>query len=160
MPYPHFAENTKVIGLLKPAADAAGRTGRWITIKDSQRAWIVCYLDQGNAATVLITPRQASAVAGTGSKVLTQNLQIWANLDIAASDLLVRQTDAVNFTTDAGVKEKVVIFQVELAGLDVAGGFDCLTVTTGASNAANITSAFGLLEMRYGQATLPRADVD
>lgn len=156
----HLAENTKVIGLLKPAADAAGRTGRWITVKDSQRAWIVAYLDQGNAATVLLTPRQATNVAGGGSKVLANNVQIWANLDIAASDILVRQADAVNFTTDAGIKEKIVIFQVELAGLDVAGGFDCITVATGASNVANITSAFAELEMRYNQPTLPRADVD
>lgn len=156
----HLAENTKVIGLLKPAADAAGRTGRWISIKDAQRAWIVCYLDQGNAATVLITPRQASAVAGTGSKVLANNVQIWANLDIAASDILVRQADGVNYTTDAGVKEKIVLFQIELAGLDVAGGFDCITVATGASNAANITAAFAELETRYNQATLPRVDLD
>jgi hypothetical protein len=156
----HLAENTKVIGLLKPAADAAGRTGRWITIKDAQRAWIVVYLDQGNAATVLLTPRQASAVAGTGSKVLANAVQIWANLDTATSDVLVRQTDAVNFTTDAGVKEKIVLFQIELASLDIAGGFDCITVATGASNVANTTSAFAELETRYSQATLPRVDVD
>lgn len=156
----HLAENTKVIGLLKPAADAAGRTGRWITVKDAQRAWIVVYVDQANAATILLTPRQASAVAGTGSKVLTVPVQIWANLDIAASDVLVRQADAVNFTTDAGVKEKIVIFQIELSSLDLAGGFDCLTVLTGASNVANITSAFAELEARYAQATLPRVDVD
>lgn len=156
----HLAENVKTLGLLKPATDAAGRTGRWVTVKDALRAWIVAYIDQGNAATILLTPRQASAVAGTGSKVLTNNLQIWANLDLAASDALVRQTDAVNFTTDAGVKEKLVVFQIELAGLDLAGGFDCITLVTGASNVANLTSAGAYLESRYPQVTPPTAVTD
>jgi hypothetical protein len=53
----------------------------------------------------------------------------------------VRQTDAANFTTDAGVKTKKVIFEIDPAKLDVAGGFDCIRIVTGASNAANITAA-------------------
>jgi hypothetical protein len=156
----HLVENAKTIGLLKPATDAAGRTGRWITVKDAQRAWIVCYIDQGNAATILLTPRQASAVAGTGSKVLANNVQIWVIDDLATADAWVRQADAVNYTTTANVKEKLVAFQIELAGLDVAGGFDCITVATGASNVANLTSAFAALETRYSQVTVPSVIVD
>jgi len=156
----HLVENAKTIGLLKPAADAAGRTGRWITLKDAKRAWIVVYVDQGNAATILLSPRQATAVAGTGTKVLANVVQIWFIVDLSLSDAWVRQADAVNFTTDAGVKEKLVAFQIEPAGLDVAGGFDCITVLTGASNAANITSAFAVLETAYSQVTPPSVIVD
>lgn len=160
MPYPHLAEGMRVINLLKPATDAAGRTGRWITVKDAQRAWILVTLDQGNAATVLLTPRQASAVAGTGTKVLANAVQIWANEDVATNDTWVRATDAVNYTTSAAVKEKQVLFQIELSGLDIAGGFDCITVATGASNVANVTAAVAFLETRYSQAVLPSCVID
>lgn len=156
----HLVEGQKTIGLLKPAADAAGRTGRYISMKDAHRAFIVAYVDQGNAATIALTPKQASAVAGTGSKNLINNIQIWACLDVVALDALVRQADGVTFTTDAGVKEKMVVFQIDAAALDLAGGFDCITVATGASNVANITSAFAVLETRYGQVVVPTVITD
>jgi hypothetical protein len=52
------------------------------------------------------------------------------------------------------VKRKVVIFSIDPAALDVANGFDCVRAVTGASNAANITSALVLMQSRYqGQTT-------
>jgi hypothetical protein len=151
----HLPEHTKTTILLKPAADAAGRTGRYVSLKDAVRAWIIVTMDQGNAATVALTPKQATAVAGTGVKNLVNAVPVWACLDVATSDALARATDATSYTTDAGVKEKVVVFQIETAALDVSGGFDCITVATGASNAANITSAVIVVEERYRQVTPP-----
>lgn len=153
-------EHLKTVEALTPAADAAGRAGDYVSLKNVHKAWIVVHIDQGNAATIALTVHQATAVAGTGEKALANVVPIWANQDEAASDTLVRQTDAVSFTTSAAVKHKCVIFQVDPAHLDVAGGFDCLTVKTGASNAANITSARYYLETRYPQATPPAAITD
>lgn len=152
----------KITEALPPAADAAGRTAASaVSLKNYGKCYIKCHITQGNAATVLLTPMQATAVAKTGGKVLANAVPIWANLDTAATDTLVRQADAVNYTTDAGVKNKHVIFEIDPALLDVAGGFDCIYVTTGASNAANITEIEYLLtDPRYAQATLPSAIVD
>jgi hypothetical protein len=138
-------ENARMIPLLKPAADAAGRTSRYISIKDAARAIIIVYVDQGNAATILLSLLQATAVAGTGSKALAKVVPIWAALDVATTEVPARATDAVTYTTDAAVKEKAIVFQIDAALLDVNGGFDCIAISTGASNAANITSAFAIL---------------
>src|SRR2546430_1458668 len=108
MPALHLIESLKTIGLLKPATDAAGRTGRWISLKELHGLWVFVYIDQGNAATITITPKQATTVAGAGAKNLINPTQIWAILDHAASDAWVRQTDGTSFTTDAGIKEKLV----------------------------------------------------
>jgi len=154
-------EEAKIVTCLAPAADAAGRTGAYVSLKNAFKAYIVAFITQGNAATILLTPLQASAVAGTGSKVLTANARIWADLDAATSDALARQTDALNFTTDAGVKNKIVVFEIDPASLDSANGFDCIGLSTGASNAANITSAlFILTPLRYPAALPPSAVVD
>lgn len=152
-------ENFLPISVLEPKADAAGRTGAWVSLKSAVRAWVEFYVDQGNAATIAVSINQASAIAGTGSKVITNAVPIWANQDCDAS-AFTRATDAVNFTTSAAVKKKLVIFQIDPATLDVAGGFDCITVITGASNAANITSAKIWLETSYGQATPINAKAD
>ncbi|GEM_PF-3950060 len=53
------------------------------------------------------------------------------------------------------------MFEVDPTTLDKANGFDCITVKTAASNAANITSAFCLLtDVRYERTAPPSAFVD
>lgn len=141
--------------LLNPAADAAGRTGTWVSLKTCHKAWVVFHLTQGSAATILLSLLQAQDVSGTGSKVFANAVPTVANLDQSVSDALMRQTDAVNYTTDAGVKNKIVIFEIDPAMLDTANNFRTVTVSTGASNAANITAAQIFLATRYEQVSPP-----
>lgn len=151
----------KIVEALCPATDAAGRTGDWVSLKNYKTCFIVCNITQGDPATVAITIQQAKAVAGTSAKAITVPVPIWSNLDCATSDTLVQQTAAVSYTTDAGVAIKQVIFQVDSSTLDIANGFDCVAVLTGASDAANITSAqYFLAGGRYLQATPPAAITD
>jgi hypothetical protein len=149
----NFPESTIFAKSLVPAADAGGRSGTAVSVKQALRLWIVYYVDQGNAATIALAPEQCTDVSGTGNKAIPSS-QIFANQDMAASSVLVKAAAAVNFTTSAAVKNKVVIFSIDPAALDVANGFDCVRAVTGASNAANITSAFVLMQPRYqGQTT-------
>lgn len=160
MAFVTLPEKYKIVEAIAPAADAAGRTGDYVSLKNVNLAYVVVHITQGNAATVALTIEQATAVAGTGSKAITVSVPIWSNLDTATSDTLVRRTDAVSYTTDAAVKNKIVIFQIDPATLDVANGFDCIVVKTGASNAANITQAMYVLDERYQQATPPASITD
>lgn len=161
MSYPFsLAQNAKLVEVLAPATDAAGRNGTGVSLKNAHKAYIVYHITQGNAATVLLTPQQCTAVAGTGAKAIPTT-RVWANLDTSVSDALVQATDALNYTTDAAVKNKIVVFEIDPASLDVAGGFDCIRANTGASNVANITQAMGLLvPLRYSETTPPSARVD
>lgn len=136
-----FVAQFPPIELLAPAADAAGRTSSYRSLRNALKAYIEVHMTQGNAATVLLSPLQASAVAGTGSKAIAA-VPIWSNLDTSVNDTLTVRTAAATYTTDAGVKNKIVVFEIQPeVALDVANGFDCIGISTGASNAANITSA-------------------
>jgi len=144
------------VNLLAPAADAGGRTSAvYPSLKNAVKAWIVFYTTQGAANTILLTPVQATNVAGLGTKVLANVVPIWANLDVAASDAIPKTTSAVNYTTDAGVKNKIVVFEIDPANLDLANGFDCIGLTTGASAAANITSALLFIQPAVKGANQP-----
>lgn len=145
----HIPQSLRPVEALAPAADAAGRTGDYISLKNAHRAYVVVHITQGNAATVALTIEQATSVAGGGTKAITVAVPIWANQDTATDDTIARQTDAVSFTTSAAVKNKVVIFQIAPDFLDLANGFDCITVKTGASHASNITQAMYFLDQRY-----------
>jgi len=158
-------QNLSFYTLLAPAADAAGRTSAYLSLKNAVKAWIVCYINQGNAATILLSPLQATVVAGTNSKAISA-ARIWHKLDQALTDFTLA-TEAATYTTDAATKEKFVIFELDLAKvLDHAGTttsgvpFDCIAVSTGASNAANITSAFLVMQPKHQGATIPSPLVD
>lgn len=157
----HLINNGKIVLVANPATDAAGRTSSYVSLKNYHKCFIVVPITQGNAATILLTPLQASAVAGTGSKALSQNCRIWSNLDYATNDVMTARTAAKNYTTDAGTKNKVVVFEIDPAELDQANGFDCIGFSTGASNVANITSGLVILmDARYPQAEPPTAVTD
>lgn len=153
-------EGGRSVPLLSPAADAAGRTSRYISLKDAARVIVLCQVNQGNAATVALSLLQATAVAGTGSKA-GPSVPVYSALDVATSDVMVRRTDGASYTTDAGLKEKIVSFHIDAAALDVNGGFDCIAVSTGASSASNLTSAVAILVgNRFQSASPPSAIVD
>lgn len=143
------------VELLSPAADAGGRTGVYVKVGKLDKAWIVCHITQGNAATILLSVLQASDTSGTGSKAVTA-VPIWTDLDEATLDLFTKQANATTYTTDAGVKHKIVIFEISPQDcMDMANGFNTITVSTGASNAANITAATILGLHRFQQAQPP-----
>ena len=166
-------ENAQVISLLKPAADAGGRTSAYVSLANAHKAFIVCYINQGNAATIALTPLQAQDTAATNSKGLTAAAPIAVNLDTDTipSDIMTIATAATSYTTDAGVKSKIVIFEIDpiesmdlnSQTLNAAGkpqAFNHIAVSTGASNAANITSALLILApIRFAQLNPPTANV-
>jgi hypothetical protein len=157
------AEQVHVVDVLEPAADAAGRNSLAVSLKNFSGVAIVeASINQGNAATVALTLQQCTAVAGTGAKALTVNCPIYVSQDVAGAsgDVLTRQADGVAFTTSAALTRKTIRFVIDPATLDMAGGFDCLRFTTGASNAANITSGRVILFPKYAQSAGASARVD
>lgn len=137
------------VSLLSPAADAAGRSSPYRNLRNADKAWVVCRVNQGNAAPVPLTLSQAQDVAGTGAKALNA-VPIWLNNATASSDQLVVQAAAAAFSTDATVADKIVVFEVlPQACMDIANGYRTIGVTTGASNAANITEATLILLADY-----------
>lgn len=155
-------EDAKIIGGAKPATDAAGRSARYVSCKNAHKVYALVYIDQGNAATIALTVTQAQDVAGTNAKAITGNVRIWANLDVVANgDAITRQADATSFTTDAGVKEKLVVLEIDPASLDQANGFRTIKVATGASNVANLTAVLYLgTPLRYPSSGSPSMVVD
>lgn len=157
-----YSENIHVVDVMAPATDAAGRSSDAVSLKNFSLAIVEVSINQANAATIALTLQQCTAVAGTGAKALTVNLPILASQDVGAAsgDVLVRQTDGVAFTTSAAVTRKTVRFVVDPATLDLAGGFDCLRINTGASNVANLTAARVILLPTYAQTPQSSARVD
>ena len=156
-----LVEGTPHFQTLTPAADAAGRTSSYFSLKNAHRAFAVFHIAQSNAATVALSIVQASAVAGTGTKAINGTHRIWSAPNVATDVRPTQQTSAASFTTDAGLANKMVVIEIDPAvNLDLAGGFDCIAMVTGASNVANLTFGELVIVPRDVRAvtTNPRVD--
>lgn len=145
-------ENHTIVTALNPATDAAGRTSNYFSLKNATKAVFVVDVTQGNAATVAITLSQATTVAGGSAKALSAVQRIWATEDVSTTVVPAAATAAASYTTGAALATKKVLIEIDPATLDVAGGFDCIAITTGASNVANLTAATLVLDNKYAQA--------
>lgn len=143
-----------------PVTTNGGVTGDYVTLKNAHKAYIVVQLTQAVGHATVLSPKQASAVAGTGVKAVSAG-RIWANEDTAASDTLVEQAAAATYTVTNDVKKKLVIFEIDPDDFDIANGFDVLGfAASDSSQATNFISATYWLANRYLQATPPAAISD
>jgi hypothetical protein len=144
------------VTLLAAAADAAGRTSVYASLRNALKAWIIVEVNQGNAAPVLLSVLQAQDSTGTGSKAITNAVPIWLDADTSVSDALVAQANGATLTTSATLKDKLVLFEITPSfALDEANGFNHIAISTGASNAGNVTAARLHVWGSYQQATPP-----
>jgi hypothetical protein len=145
-PY-RFWENNYLVSLLTPSADSAGRTSSYYSLRNAVKATVVFYLHQGNAATVLLSVLQGQGSAGANSKAITAAPIVYDE-DNVASSIFNTTTAATTYTTSATTKDKIVMFEIdpiECMDINNATPYDHIAVSTGASNAANITSAFMIM---------------
>ena len=150
----NLSENFQIVEALAPQAGAAV-TGDYISMQKANHVTVLVNIAQATADQVAITIEQATAVAGTASKALATAVPIFLVADTATSDLWVAQTPAVAYTTTVTTKHKLVAFEIDAEDLDVANGFDCITVKTAASDATNITQAYYIGgKLRYGKTSL------
>jgi len=157
-----FVESFKIVQGIQPRTTNGGFSSDWVSLKNINKAIIVVNLTQAAGHATAFTLAQATAVAGTGTKAVTNNVPIWANEDCATSDTLVRQTDAKAYTITNDIKNKMIVFEVDPAiAMDTANDFDCLGLTVAdSSQATNIASVEFFLYAKYQQVIKPSAITD
>lgn len=157
-------QNFKVVQGAPATTTSGANTAGYVSVKTLQWLWIIVHLKQAVGHATVITVKRASAVAGGDVTTLANDVQVWANEDCAASDTLVKQTDAKSYTVAADVKNKLIVFGIDPAGLgEISAGTaaDVVTVASGASaQATNFWTVEYLGLTRYGQATPPSIVVD
>jgi hypothetical protein len=148
----------KVVQLKSPTTTNTAITTRYVSLKNTIKAWLVVNLTQAVGHATPLTPRRATDVSGSGAANLTGNAPIWACEDCAVGEIAPVPA-AGSYTVVNDIKNKQVIFEIDPAAL--GEGFDCLALLIGASTqATNFVSADVYLASRYPQATPPSALAD
>jgi hypothetical protein len=144
-------EDAQTVPLLAPAADAAGRTSVYISLQNAQKAFVHFLINQGDADTIVLSVLQAYDEGGDGGKAVG-TMPYAYNEAVATSDVMtLGASEAATYTTAATEGLKLIIFEVDpIHCMDLNnltdGPFSHIAVQTGASNSANITSAWVVLQ--------------
>jgi len=159
MAWNSLANANKIVNLsLGPVTTNGGVTSDVISLKNAIRATIIVDLTQAAGHATVVSLKQATDVAA-GTNAAGPASQIWANEDVAASDALVKQTDAASFTVNNSIKKKQVVIEVDPAAL--TDGYDCVYVTlSDSSQATNFVNANAIIRSNFQRATPPAAITD
>lgn len=150
MTYPRIPEDAVPVVLTPPATTNGGVTTDYISLKNAHMVYLVATFTQAATHATGIDVTQATAVAGTAVKAITNTLPIWKNADISATSVLTRLTDAITANCTAGTTDQIIVMQIDPAGFDVNGGFDCLGCTVDDSTeATNFVSVVAYVVPRY-----------
>lgn len=156
---PTLPQNYKIVVGAAPETTNGGKTADYVSVRNANWVWVIINVTQAVGHATAFTLNRATAVAGTGATTLASNVQAWLNEDVAASDTLVKQTDAKSVTVTNDVKNKQIVFGIDPSTL--GDTYDVITVLSAdSSQATNFWSVTYLLDTKYKQATPPAAITD
>ncbi len=148
-----YPNEVKSVQVAAPQIGVPGAvTSDVVCLKNVHKAWIEVNLNPVGGAALLLTPQRCPDVTPSANAVLVTAVPIWVNDDTATSDALVRQADAVNYTTTADANPKKVIFEIDPAELGLTGAgvpYDCIRLVTGALPNTDMIQINVVCQMRY-----------
>jgi hypothetical protein len=139
---------------------AAG-TGAYISLKNAGHVTIVIQTGAWAGGTAAVTLKQATAIAGTANKALSFGTQ-YTNVAGTTTDLLTA-TAVASDTFNLSAANATHVIEVDAASLDIANGFDCLSLQVASPGAnADLYAAFYVVDgpLRYAGVTPPSAITD
>lgn len=154
-----LVENTKIISAILPKDwTGAASTGDYVSLKNYAHLTIIIQTGAWAGGTSAITITQSLTVAAGSEKALAFTKQ-WN--DVSTTGTLV-ETAVTSSTFTIGTANKLYVIEVDADTLDVAGGFDVVTVkgATPGSNADLYGAIYILSKPRYAQALPPSAIID
>jgi hypothetical protein len=128
----------------------------FVSLKNCHMAWLVLQITHAAGHATAISLLKSAVVAGTTPVVftaVTEICPIWANEATATNDRLVKQTSACNYSMDAQISKKMIVFQVDPGNLGLLAGvpYDCVGFRVGAGGGATDFIA-GLWVLEYRNA--------
>lgn len=155
----HLAEQLKFAGGAEPKNyTGAAMADSYVSMKNFNNLTIVIRTGAWAGGTAAVTLLQATAVAGTAAKALNF-VDYWD--DVTTTGALVKKAATSN-TFTLGTANKVYVIHVDASVLDVAGGFDCVSlgVATPGVNADFYSVLYIGDGSRYQGGSIPSALVD
>lgn len=161
-----FVENSNITAAVMPLDLDTDRTGDYVNVANCQRMGVLAVISPGTAGDdPTFTLNQATTAAGGSTKVATVITAYWtkqAATDLTSTGTWTKSTQTAASTVAGNAtsaeQAKMYYFEVDPATLDVANGFDWISVDVAlaASGGAQYgTIIYIPIGGKYPQATVP-----
>jgi len=164
MDYHPQNENFPIM-IIPTTPGGAGKNGINISLKNAHKAYIICINEKGADATqctwtLAQSSGNAGSAAGTNEKAMTNVVPIWYTDNAALDNSLTAATAAKSYqqAVTQSVTQIVMFEIVPEQCMDIANGFDCVTVNASDPAAANYITAFAYIEPRFAPMPTPFSD--
>lgn len=155
----HLVEEVKILRAAEPKNyTGAAMADAYVSMKNYGCLTIVISTGAWAAGTAAVTLLQATAIAGTSAKALSFTTY-WD--DTTTTGTLVKKS-ATSDTFNLATANKTYVIHVDPMTMDLAGGFDCVTLAVATPGANNdfYAAHYILSDARYQQSTPPTALLD
>lgn len=149
---------TPAVQLLAPTTTNGGATSRGVNLKGALRAQIIVDLKQAAAHATVVSLKQATTMA-LSTNSAGPSVPNWKNEDTAASDAVVKNSDANSVTVASAIKSMQVIFDVDPRHL-TAGSHVVYVTASDSSQATNFMNVSVIVEPRYAGDGAPSLVID
>lgn len=156
----HLAQNAQIIPITVPFDVGGGNmTGDWVSMEEFNHCTLIYCADIGTATEdPILTILQATDNAAAGSKALNvtevyRKEGATAISAVAVFTKVTGQTDNTITSGTGGENEELVVIEIDADDLDVAGGFDHVSMTIAdPGTAGKLICVLAILtEPRYAQ---------
>lgn len=131
-------------------------TADWIKLTNANGCLITILNYDGGATSPVFTVHEGAT--GAGTTALAVAWPIWINLDVATSDTMVRQTDAITYTITCTASTLSMVVQFYIPAAILSAGCDWIQLGSTAGNVASyVCATYQLVGARYQQETPPTA---
>ena len=141
----------QIVSLQAAVTTNAANTSDYINCAKAEMIYFACQLQNAAADATVLSIYQATSAAAGGEKVIANAVPIFYSNDTVTTSNMTQATAAVSYTVSASVKQKLVIFQLDPAALDLDNDFAFAAIhSTASTKAANFISVVAVVEVRHG----------
>jgi len=144
-----LVEGAKIIQGVRPTTMGAADTGDYISMENAHTVWAIISVD-GATTEITMTPKLASAYAGTGSSAITGGAKFWVNTNTSQLDRLTATTHTTAYTLSDNANGAMVVCRYDPAAAASSNTHFTIDVSTATAANAGRYSVVYVLEPRYG----------
>lgn len=146
-----LVEKVKLVQGVRPTTMGAADSGDWVSMKNAHTVWAIISVDSATTS-ITITPKLASAYAGTGSTEITGGAKFWINTNTSQLDRLVASTRSTAYTLANNTNGAMIVVKYDPTQAASSNTHFSIDVSTAGAACAGRYSVVYALEPRYGGA--------
>ena len=144
-----LVEGAKIVQALAPTTVGAAHDGDYISMKNAHAVWTIVSLNDGTSA-VTLTPKTASAYAGTGAAAVDGGCQIWYNVNTTQLDRMTKSANTTAYEMPASATlNSMAVIRYDPANAPSSHPYFAVTCSTAGAAATGRMSMYYIVEPRY-----------